>query len=165
MALRKLFKETKEDYFKGNSFLLGKFRNLFPLKPTTIFYLATTQLTIWGRLYYFHKYLLSLCTFFGKSKIPHFMDFDFGHVTYFDKQNGREWDISHILRKNSKCSWVLCFGLSHFCSLHKERALSVGNTPLAKITDMWHQFNLHQQSGPEPPQLTYRTICGNCVLL
>lgn len=85
-----------------------------------------------------HKYLLSLCTFFGKSKISHLMDFDFGHVTYFDQQNGREWDISHIPQKTLKCSGVLCFGLSHFC----------------KVKDMWHQFNLYQQSG-SPTANTY----------
>lgn len=117
----------------SKTFLLDKFWNFFPLKSTTTFYLATTFLTIWGRLYYFHKYLLFLYIFLGKSKIPHFVDNDFVHVTYFDQQNGQEWDISHIPRKNLKCSWVPCFGLSHFSSLHKERSLPFGNTSLALV--------------------------------
>lgn len=65
------------------------------------------------------------------------MDFDFGHVTYFDQQNGREWDISPISKKNLKMLWSSLFW--SLSLLQGKRHVA----PIQSLSTVWTSHSQH----------------------
>lgn len=166
MALRKLSKEMKGYRLKVIVSSEGKFRNSSLWSPQ-LHFLGYNHLIIWGSLYDFHKYLLSPHTFYGRSKIPHVIDFDLPRNLLWPTEWKRAWYKSHP-GKNWKCSCLLCLVVLHFWSFHKERSLPHGNWSFSldrRITDMWHQPNPLDSLEKRPcSQLTGQFVGVNYVL-